>query len=629
MARRNRVTAALALAALLLTGGGAAAAQPSSVRLTFPRLLECEHAADRPICLLRQLAAHDPEILTQDPDLRAQPSLLNAAGVSVPPERPFDPVGARARLAAWKAEAGPLGSTAVGAQAEAAVAAREAMHLHRAGRPPNEALAPTAALSLTEAPGSGLTNFDVEPVAPRVWAYQLLASSLDGATGSREQALRSAVLTAWDRDLTAAGDDPARIVMLVETGQLERAAAVSAQARIDGAERRLRASAELTAAIMAAQEARWEAGRNRELEELLREIPARRRGRVRRELKAVEGVEPEPEETAPDLHAMAEAQLEEARIALASAAVKAGRADLARTEADRLLAPARLTDGLLSATHVLAPAASPSVATRWLEALEATLEAHPSSAYEDAPRKGYPGLRSRRQVEAETRGTQLLLQTQASFRQVANGWRALGRTDRVDALIQRWRPQALAEARAARTAAARGGVAQTPYAGQLSRLLLDLGREDEARAIGVLGPDDWIRHDLASGRGLDRLDAHLAGAEADRVSGALITCWYEAIDRNRFADARTCWARYAALDGTPTQEALAAEAALKIGGRAARAGDAVIARDMLDRSLAQARGVSWTDPSLETEFSLLGFDLMEIVKAELRGDGQLPPKPAP
>jgi hypothetical protein len=92
----------------------------------------------------------------------------------------------------------------------------------------------------------------------------------------------------------------------------------------------------------------------------------------------------------------------------------------------------------VSATHILAPAASPALATRWLETLEATLRPHPAEAYQDAPRRGYPGLRSWSQIEAETRGAQLLLQTQASFSQVANGWRALGRADRVEAMIQRW-----------------------------------------------------------------------------------------------------------------------------------------------------------------------------------------------
>lgn len=404
--------AALLLAVLLLPAGArAAAAEAPSVRLTFPRLLECAPAADRPMCLLRRIAADNQEILTHDPELRARPALLSAAGAAVPPERPVDPVEARARLAAWKAQAGPLGSASVGAQAEAEVAASEAMHLHGAGRPPHDVLAPVAALSLTEAPGSGLTNLDMAPVAPRIDAYRRLASSLDRAAGPREHALREAVLAAWERDLTVAGDDPARIVMLVKTGQLERAVAVSAQARADGSERRLRDSIELMAAIMAAQEARWEAGRNRELEELLREVPAKQRTRVRRELEAAEKIEPEPEEAAPDVRAMAEAQLEGARIALASAAVKAGRADLAKTEADRLLGPGRLTEALVAATHILAPAASPALATRWLETLEATLRPHPTEAYQDAPRRGYPGLRSWSQIEAETRGTQLLLQT--------------------------------------------------------------------------------------------------------------------------------------------------------------------------------------------------------------------------
>jgi hypothetical protein len=623
------VKAALLFAALLLpTGGGLVAAEAATVRLTFPRLLECADAADRPLCLLRRVAAHNPEMLTQDSELGDHPALLSAAGVAVSPERPFDPVEARARLAAWKAQAGPLGSTAVGAQAEAEVAAREAMHLHRAGRPPDEALASTAALSLTEAPGSGLTNFDMTPVAPRAWAYQLLASSLHGAAGPREQTLRSAVMAAWERDLTVAGDDPARIAMLVETGQLERAAAVSAQARIDGSERRLRDSVELMAAIMAAREARWEADRNRELEELLREVPARQRARVRRELQAPEEIEPEPGEGAPDLRAMAEAQLEGARIALASAALKGGRADLARTEADRLLAPARLTDGLLSATHILAPAASPAVATRWLETLEATLRPHPSEAYQDAPRRGYPGVRSRSQVEAETRGTQLLLQTQASFSQVANGWRALGRTDRVEAMIQRWTPQALAEAAASKPARARGGVAQTPYAGQLARLLLDLGREDEARAIGVLGPSDWIRHDIKTGRGVDQFDAHLArSSEPNERSGAWITCYYDAIDNNRFDAARACWLKGAQHVDTLARQASRVQAATAIAGAAARAGDLSAARDMLDRALVAARSVPWEHRDIQMHFDdPRTFDVLDIAKAELRADGRLPAK---
>jgi hypothetical protein len=171
-------------------------------------------------------------------------------------------------------------------------------------------------------------------------------------------------------------------------------------------------------------------------------------------------------------------------------------------------------------------------------------------------------------------------------------------------------------------------VIQTPYAGQVARLLLDLGREDEARGIGVLSASDWIRHDIKTGRGVDRFDAHIAASsEPNDRSGAWITCYHEALDRNRFNDARACWLKGAQHADTPIGRASRVQAASKIAGAAARAGDLSTARDMLDRTVLTARAVPWTHPDLAVGFTPALFDILEIVKAEFRADGRLPPKP--
>jgi hypothetical protein len=408
--------------------------------------------------------------------------------------------------------------------------------------------------------------------------------------------------------------------MLATTGRLDEAAAVSRTARIEGAEAILRRAYEATVSVQRELNAPAALGRGLS-------------PRQRADLESLFGAaspaeEKEPAYTDADVRHAALARLEEARLGLLAAAVEAGRADIARETADRLIGSDQVTEGLVGATPALVKAASPAQAVSWLERLETHLQAYDPVRDADPPRQGYPGLRTHAEVVEETRGAQLSLDLQRIFSAVARGWRALNQSERVEALIRRWRPQVDAEMAAHRLAQASGKVVQTPYAWQLSRLLLELGREPEAQAIGVLSPGDYIRRDIELDR-TEAVQARLAAvADPSERRSAAITCWHAAMEnRSRsLTTARACWETQVALADSPEHKLLSAGSGLELAAGAARLGDAKAASELLTRALRMARDAPPAEPALEDTGVMARFDLLTVIKAELRAAGRLPPQ---
>ena len=613
--------------------GPAAAYEP----ITFPQVLTCAEAADRPLCLLKLIAQRQPETLSLDAELAERPDLLQAVGLQ--PRKPptdADFPAARARMNAALADAGPLQHNAMVALSQAELAAAEALHRHAAGRPPAEILASLATLPLTPFPPDGFVEA-FESASPREEAYRILLASLGSLTAPADRGLHDGVVAAWDRDLTAARDDPARIRMLLAVGDLDQAAVVARSARLEGAAATLRATYALAAAGQAEFQRDLDASRDELLAEVTRGFSAEQKAELERALEG-EGLEDEDwaqdeglvedpaGDVAPtdeDFLAAARAELDEARLELFTAAVKSNRTGLARELADQLLtgeAPP------VHATPELVKAATPAVALAWMEQIEAALVPYDPIRDADPPRKGYPGLRTRAQAREEQRGTEFMLDLQGAFAAAADGWRALGRLDRVDALIARWRPQAVAEVAADRAARAKGDVAQTPYAWSLSRVLLELGREDQARDVGVLRASDFLRHDIQQGRGLRKLDTYVATAatEPEGAASLLITCESESLSKNAYADARTCWTRKTALDDTPIRKASSVQGAWRIAAAAARGGDQAVASDMVAKAMDAAKRVPWDHPDLKIGRDASALDMLQVIKSQLRAQGRLP-----
>jgi hypothetical protein len=552
------------------------------------------------------------------------PGLLAVAGVEpLKPASAADVAERDAALAEALRQPGVAG-TAIAARSEAELRFRKAMLAHLEGRSAAEVLALVSSLSLAAVPPDGFVEA-FESASPRQVAYGLLWTELKDRSAPADRALRSAVFEAWERDLVTAKDDPSLIRMLVATENLERAVAVSRTADSAGAEGAIRATFDAAVARAEALHAAMAAAQAKALAEATAGMSARERRQFERAVKdlGIQTAEPTPTFTDEDFRLAAAAELETARLDLFSATQKAGRSDLARDAAEQLLSD-EPSEALVSRSAALVGAASPETAVTWLEALEGRLRKFDPERERDTPPRTYPGVRTRGEVKAANQGASASLDLQATFSAAARGWLALGRRDRVDALIDRWRPQAAAEAAAARRARAKGDVVQTPYAWQLAHILLLTGREDEARGIGVLRPDDFLRHDLTSGKGVADLPRYLAEAGDDEARGSLlITCHHAALEQRAFADARTCWEAKRRYDDTPMRKMMTVEFAIRIAGAAGHAREDATAVDMLERGLVAARDVPWDDPDLSIGSDTNAFDVLDAVKAHLRRDGRL------
>jgi hypothetical protein len=173
----------------------------------------------------------------------------------------------------------------------------------------------------------------------------------------------------------------------------------------------------------------------------------------------------------------AEAELLGLGVRLATAAGKT-RPDIARPLADRLFRDALQHDDSPAVRAVMRDAASlarhttPTLAATWAEALEVRTAAD-----------------HRRGDDTDERLADRL-------RTTVDVWSALETPERIDALVQRWTPQA--------QAAPAGAVAEA-----LARIRLRQDRHAEAESFGVLTPRDFLVDDILRGRVHARLSDHL------------------------------------------------------------------------------------------------------------------------
>ncbi|MBU1376368.1 MAG: hypothetical protein KKE02_14520 [Alphaproteobacteria bacterium] len=573
------------LAALAAVLAGSLLAAPAFAQSVFDRAEACLKASDRPLCLITAAGDGYPDVVTFDPDLRKRPDLVAAAGIELKPPT------------------APDGLTRSSQRLEAALV--EGARRLAADRPPAEALEPILA-----APGPG--ERDLRLAGLSVVVQPAVEKPL---TGSR-RAFVAAALQAWEDGLRAGWPSPslappealaAAYARFGDDAGLDRALRliprpdrrVETLLGVGGLDDALIQARQLTPETMLAP-LRVEATAQAEM---------LRRAAASRSLPQLGFFAPPWDQ--PDalpssdvqLKAFAAVAVRRARIAVVVAAVKVGRAEMARDLADGVLAtPAKTADdALLRNAGPLAAAATPAVAAAWLEQLDKTTG------------------RSARTTEAS-------MALQSRIMAAAAGWAALGRQDRVDALVASLRP--LAQREATLRDSRPDEAIQTPASWQLAELLLAADRVDEVRALAI--PQNGgrlVENDLKRGRGITRVEDYLSDArtEMDRIS-VLTACYMGSEQRGAFADALTCHRRRQQILTRPEQQIVQMETAIHTAGLAANADKLDDAQTLLAFALEAGLPAYRANPALRSMVGLSSNgDLVLVAKAELRADGRLPP----
>lgn len=586
----------LALAASLALTAGAAEAAP-------PLVAEASTCLDRPdfaLCLIKVVGA---DAIIADPELAGRSDLLKAAGVDL----------------------GQVSKETLTPPYDAIIGAIcEVRALDRAGRSPQAALAPLSRLDglpplALPIPGAG---------EARLFAYSGLVGPHDHPSNAVSPALNATVLQAWEQALAARtgpslaidgphdlamacrhhGDEAGalraaalesrlgeRVKILLDLGDIERAAALAAgvtpasllpESRLDAEQ-----AAQFEAALSRASSAQLAAILDQQIAEA--EAAGVAEGvRFFKEMKA-QALAENAEQTQPslaELEADAAARASQIRWSVIEAATKAGRPQVARPLADmELRAPVALDDGNMHLRiPVLAAAASPAAASAWLDGLQSRLLSKLSSA----PDSAY------------------------ALTPVVEGWAALGRKDRLEALLAKTRH--LAE----KTPAPKG---QFQALGRSVRaILIALGRADEGFALYPGTPEERLTNDLGQGRGLANLDAYLAETPADQRLSLGKRCGELASRAGKFDLVMGCLDRAEPLADRPLYRQSLAENALRYAAHAARNDDRASSDVLARRGLKLAAGLDTDDSG----FLVRSF-VVEIAKADLRADGRLPPRPTP
>ena len=150
-------------------------------------------------------------------------------------------------------------------------------------------------------------------------------------------------------------------------------------------------------------------------------------------------------------------------------------------------------------------------------------------------------------------------------------WIAAGRPDEAERLISDWTPRARAQSAAFSTGQDPDGALEPdgqPSALQgLQSILVSLGRDDEAAALGWLDPSAGLAHDLANGLGLSRLDARLSGRPDAEHRQILASCVIRAEARTDIAE--ECATRLLSVPGDWQSRMFAAQSALQAAQMAA------------------------------------------------------------
>ena len=632
---------ALASLGLLLTMASIPAAAATPV--TMPALKACQADRDPALCALRLVkAASGGRVILDDEELSARPGLQAAVGVT------------RASVLAEEAQA----DDAVRMFRQAEDRADEALELAFAAAKSNASvetvLAPLDALS-DEPPRVPPYFRQLDPLTPRLLAYSKLAALAPIEAPGRMD-VRDTALHRWEATLrarggssnpntnlaqlarayrlagdesgvsraAAIGSDAQRLLTLIAVGRLDEAAALARVASTAQAEAAAEARMRVEASQAEANRREVDAFQEKLLQEKTAELRAAGHADQADALELMLRQSPVDEDEAAaapagaehDLAADAKSEarenLDSALIALLRAEVETGRADLARDLADRLLGGS----SALMVTPLVAKAASPAGATAWLERLEAAIGPASKKAYADP--------------DALT-----------LFRAAASGWLALGRGERVDALIARWLPTVRADL--AKPAARPGE--RSPLAWSIVRAMVMRGQTEQARRLineiaSSSGPDlvisgqtdqarrawraavedDLIVAELEQDR-FDEFDNGLRRARSENeVLQVFSACHNATIEGGAAGLELDCAIHGRPFATTPRQRAALVELAASALGPAARGDDLGLALKALDVGAELSDGADVDDGPV----SSVGSAALELAKGQLRADGRLP-----
>jgi len=626
------------LAALAMPAGSAVA-QESQTRWADAQA--CLSDRDVAICWLK-VGAQGPYAgaLLHDPELKDSPDILALVGVLPFVARP----------------APPSDLPAVAVPQELTLyreAVDQATSAIRNGGTPEAVLAPLQTLPVTEAfvrfnpLQSGVFSFG------RLDAYAMLAMvfSEAGSQTPRQQRLVAAVLAAWESDLAGVNDadlltadsaelanayarqgdrvsarralnrlspddEPALIEGLVDLKLFEEAVAVSDAA--DPARslprlRRERAEFERNAAaqmrdLVAAQKAGLDEAlasapveQRAALEQMFAEVAAEFEAEVEAEAQAAAdgtvSLDDELTEVAVD-------ELALARDRLISEADRDGKAVLVQSTVRQVV-----TDAMQNPDRV----ASGSRVARGLELLVRTSE--PSEA-----------IALTEQVEAHARSHQTSSLGQL-LPALHAAWLYLDRPDRAAAMIEEWRPVAMAPIRVVANDDPDGPVPEDYIRqGAVQGLQAILVSRDDiagAEALGWLSPDTGLRRDFALGRGISRLDEHLARFRPEEQGNILMSCWRLSLEADDPASAGLCAGKYAAGADNDPRRSIAVNGLFEVAAAAARRDDLETALPLVRRAVEMGAGLEQRASMGFTFDSSLDTRLPEIAKAILRRDGRL------
>ena len=593
---RLTLTAALSLAA---TG---ALAQDSRWR----QAARCIDTQDRAICWLGQMTTSP--LVTADRDLARAPAVLAAVGlVRIDPDT------------APEQDAPSEFSSFLGTM-------KQAVGAVRSGAPATDVIALVRTLPVSDAPFLANPLQDQTLTFGRLDAYNLLSTDEIAQPGSD---LQDALLSAWEEDLPASledvinggpaalahalmrrgdrsgaervlrrlapDDEPAAIQEMIRHGLLDAADDMARRATIEnrkaGLIRSEAAAQRRTAAYFERMQPEFDAIMANAMAELSEED----RALLTEEFEAEE---PEPAE---DLGAVAAIEVNQARIEVMWAADRAGRDDLSRPMATDLFDVGLADDdenalsGLTASLTVLVRPDSPGSVERMAVA-EARLET-------------MAGEGARFPLGA-----------------IYAGWTRLGRSDRADAVLERWRPLAERQARAFRSGGQSGWDGSgLDLAYALTSILVDRDQIAEAEALGLMAPTQPIDRDIDRGLGVSRLEERLAGRSSSDQIQILIACSSRSRERKAWADAEACANRLIELADSPGLRLTAAEMLLPLAEQAATTGDTDRAEALLVRALEIGAPGAETD-SIRAAFTYpLDSAIVSVSKSLLRKDGRMEP----
>tara|TARA_R110002051_G_scaffold3190_2_gene17289 strand:- start:15 stop:1931 length:1917 start_codon:yes stop_codon:yes gene_type:complete len=617
---------------------GAAIAQESQT--PWADAQACLSDRDVAICWLKVGArgAYAGSLLL-DPDLKDSPDILALVGVL--------PFVARA--------APPSDLPAVDVPPELALFSNALDEVHaaiREGVTPEEALTPLHSLPIEGAYAmfnpvqTGLFSFG------RLDAYALLASMYTdpGMRTPARDRLVVAILAAWESDLNAVdegdllsadaaslaqllvrrGDrisarrvmnrlspdnEPALIEGLTALKLFEEAAAVSAAANPARSLERLRRVHTEAERISNLQMREFAAYQQAELDAELAALTAEEQAELD-EMLADEIAEYEAQMAAngtvsldDELTEAAVDELALARDRLISEADRDGKAVLVQTTVRQVVNDAMRNPEMMASGSRLA---------RGLELLVRTSE--PSEA-----------IALTEQVEAHARSyrTSSLGQILPA---IHAAWLHLDRPDRATAMIEEWRPVAMAPVRVVANDNPDGPVPEDYIRqGAVQGLQAILVSRDDivgAEALGWLSPDTGLRRDFALGRGISRLDEQLARFGPEEQGNILMTCWRLSLEADDPASAGLCAGKYATLADNDPRRSIAVDGLIQAAAAAAEKDGLETALPLVRRAVEMGAGLEQR-ASMEIAFSSsLNLQLPHISKAMLRRDGRLAARPS-